>query len=403
MSKFRIGMSACAALFIVAVHPANGFAQRIKMSVKVPELETRVKQDSNDAAAHYNLALGYWSEKRYDEAEKQLRAAIQVEPRFAVAHLGLAYLPYARRSKLFDEVYEDEVPAEWKPKLEEADREFRHAFMIDPLVDLRIIGAVTPSSPDFVGITKAWGEAWGLYLQGYVDCQEGKYEDCNGRFAAFIKSIDGDRFDDRIPDAVYWYKGLAAAHIGKYDDALAHFRMLMNRDSIRIKEREKKGYDPPLSLRTNEYRYTLATINQAAGHLTEARQLYQEAVANDIGLYMAHVQLAGLAEMERDFPTAIAERRRAVDANPDDPSLLTDLGVTLGKAGQMEEAVATLERAADANPRDSRPLYWLGIGYTQLNRIPDARQSFTHFIEMAPTRYDKQIAAAKDRLAKLPQ
>ena len=66
---------------------------------------------------------------------------------------------------------------------------------------------------------------------------------------------------------------------------------------------------------------------------------------------MAHVQLAGLAEMERDFTTAIVERRRAVDANPDDPSLLTDLGVTLGKAGQMEEAVAMLERAADANPR----------------------------------------------------
>jgi Flp pilus assembly protein TadD len=77
--------------------------------------------------------------------------------------------------------------------------------------------------------------------------------------------------------------------------------------------------------------------------------------------------------------------------------------VTLGKAGQMEEAVAMLERAADANPRDSRPLYWLGIGYVQLNRIPDARTSFIHFIEMAPSRYDKQIASAKDRLAKLPQ
>jgi tetratricopeptide (TPR) repeat protein len=347
--------------------------------------------------------MGYWSEKRYDDAEKQLREALKVEPRFAVAHLGLAFLPYARRSKLFVEAWDDDVPAEWKPKLEEADREFRHAFMIDPLVDLRIIGAVTPSSPDFVGISKAYGEDWGLYLQGYVDCQEGKYEDCNGRFAAFIRSIDGDKFGDRVPDPVLWYKGLAAAHIGKYEDALLHFRTLLNRDSTRAAEREKKGYDPPLSLRTNEYRYTLATIDQAAGRTTEARQLYQEAVANDIGLYMAHVQLAGLAEGERDFATAIAERRRAADANPDDPSLLTDLGVTLGKAGQMEEAVATLERAADANPRDSRPFFWLGIGYVQLNRIPDARVSFTHFIEMAPSRYEKQIASAKDRLTQLPK
>src|SRR5262245_40730342 len=110
-SVCRILKSGCGvALVLILIQPGTAFAQRIKMSVKVPELETRVKQDSNDAAAHYNLALGYWSEKRYDEAEKQLRAAIQVEPRFAVAHLGLAFLPFARRSKLFVEAYEDAVP-----------------------------------------------------------------------------------------------------------------------------------------------------------------------------------------------------------------------------------------------------------------------------------------------------
>jgi tetratricopeptide (TPR) repeat protein len=378
-------------------------AQRIKLPMKLPDLEAKVQKDSNDAAAHYNLALGYWSAKRYDDAEVQLTSAIQIEPRFAAAHLAKAYLPYARRPKLFEEGWEDKVPAEWQPKVEQSDREYRHAFMIDPLVDLRIMGAVTPSSPDFVGVSKAWGEVWGLYLQGYEDCQEGKYEDCNGRFAAFIREIDGDRFSDRIPDSVLWYKGLAAAHVGKFDDAIGNFRLLMGRDAERQKEREKKGYDQSLSLRTNEYRYTLATIYQAAGKTSEAASMYQEAVASDIGLYMAHVQLAGLAEGGRQFSTAITERRRAVDANPDDPSLLTDLGVTLGKAGQMEEAVSTLERAADANPRDVRPLYWLGIGYVQVNKIPEARTSFTQFIERAPSRYEKQVVAAKDRLAQLPK
>ena len=58
--------------------------------------------------------------------------------------------------------------------------------------------------------------------------------------------------------------------------------------------------------------------------------------------------------------------------------------MTLGKAGQMEEAVAMLERAADANPRDFRPLYWLGIGYVQVKKIPDARATFTQFIETRP-------------------
>lgn len=397
------GWFAGAVLFAGSVSAGTLEAQRIKLPMKLPELEAKVQHDSNDAAAHYNLALGYWSGKRYDEAEAQLTSAIQIEPRFAAAHLAMAYLPYARRPKLFEEGWEDKIPAEWQPKVEQADREYRHAFMIDPLVDLRIMGAVTPSSPDFVGVSKAWGEVWGLYLQGYVDCQEGKYEDCNGRFAAFIKEIDGDRFGDRVPDTVLWYKGLAAAHVGKFEDAIAAFQTLMGRDEERQKEREKRGYDQRLSLRTNEYKYTLATIYQAAGKSGEAATMYQEAVATDIGLYMAHVQLAGLAEGGRQFSTAINERRRAVDANPDDPSLLTDLGVTLGKAGQMEEAVATLERAADANPRDVRPLYWLGIGYTQVKKIPEARATFTQFIERAPSRYEKQIAAAKERLAQLPE
>ena len=221
-----------------------------------------------------------------------------MEPRFAVAHLGLAYLPYARRSKLFAEAYDDEVPSEWKSKLEEADREFRHAFMIDPLVDLRIIGAVTPSSPDFVGITKAWGEEWGLYLQGYVDCQEGKYEDCNGRFAAFIKSIDGDHYDDRVPDAVFWYKGLAAAHIGKFDDAIASFPHADESGLDPCQGAREEGIRSAAFTADQRVRYTLATIYQAAGKRSEPRHLYQEAVADDIGLYMAHVQLAGLPKMD---------------------------------------------------------------------------------------------------------
>jgi Flp pilus assembly protein TadD len=49
-----------------------------------------------------------------------------------------------------------------------------------------------------------------------------------------------------------------------------------------------------------------------------------------------------------------------VDANPDDPSLVMDLGVTLGKAGRFADAEEALQRAEEANPRDARILFWLG-------------------------------------------
>jgi Flp pilus assembly protein TadD len=155
-------------------------------------------------------------------------------------------------------------------------------------------------------------------------------------------------------------------------------------------------------MRTNEYRYTLATILQSSGKTAEAIPLFEEVLNNDIGFYMAHVRLANIYEMERDYARAAKARQSAVDANPDDASLVTDLGVTLGKAGDFAGAESRLQQAYDANPRDVRPLFWLGIARIQLGKPVEAREAFEQFIRLAPTRYDRQIAMAKERLAQLP-
>ena len=49
------------ALAAGTVTPAT--AQRTKLPMKLEQLEARAQTDSNDAAAHYNVALGYWNEK----------------------------------------------------------------------------------------------------------------------------------------------------------------------------------------------------------------------------------------------------------------------------------------------------------------------------------------------------
>lgn len=376
-------------------------AQRIKLPVKLPELEQRVKADSNDAAAHYNVALGYWNEKRYDDAERALKMAVTIEPRFAPAHLALAYLPFARRPKLWDEIWDNAVPEDQVPLLKRADSEYRHAFLIDPLVDLRILAVATPPKPNFVDVNNYFGEIWALYFQGFADCQEGKYEDCHGRFAALIREIDGDRFGERIPASVHWYKGIAAAHVGKHDIAERHFRTLLALGDEAVKERERKGDLTRVPLQSNEFRYTLATILQAAGRTSEAIALFREVLNNDVGFYMANVRLANIHEAARDYPRAVQERLNAVNVNPDDASLLTDLGVTLGKAGMMPQAESRLQAAADANPRDTRSLYWLGIAQQELGKTAEARATFNRFVELAPSRYQPQVAMAKERLARL--
>jgi tetratricopeptide (TPR) repeat protein len=137
--RVRVGVLLPALLILVT--PLQ--AQRIKLPVKLRELESQAQQDSLDAAAHYNVALGYWNEKRYDDAERELRLAAAIDAKFAEAYLALAYLSYARRPKLWAEEAQDKVPEEWKSRLEESDRMYRRAFLVNPMVDLRIAGAVT--------------------------------------------------------------------------------------------------------------------------------------------------------------------------------------------------------------------------------------------------------------------
>lgn len=384
---------------LLAAAPLAG--QRLKISVRLPELEQRVKADSNDAAAHYNVALGYWQEKRFDDAERALRTSVRIEPRFAPAHLALAYLPFARRPKLWDEIVNDEVPADQVAALKESDREYRHAFLIDPMVDLRILGAAEWKKPDFGDARDYLGEAWALFFQGFADCQEGHYEECHGRFASLIREIDGDRYADRIPTSVLWYKGIAAAHLNKNDIAATHFRTLLTREHARADSAERKGEFSRVPLKENEYRYVLATILQADGKTGEAITMFRQVLSEDVGYYMANVRLANIYEAQRDFPSAVAQRQFAVNINPDDASLLLDLGVTLGKAGMMPEAEAKLQAAVDANPRDTRAWYWLGVAQQAEGKRAEAKATFERFVALAPSRYGPQIAMARERLAQL--
>src|SRR4051812_8681195 len=80
-------------LLVVGARPSAG--QRLKITSSVPALEEAARRDSTDAAAHYNLALGYWTKSKWDEADSALRRALAIDPRFASAYLALAFLPQA--------------------------------------------------------------------------------------------------------------------------------------------------------------------------------------------------------------------------------------------------------------------------------------------------------------------
>lgn len=370
-------------------------AQGLEPSKDIPRLESKLQLDSNDAQLHYQLGVAYWSRKRYDEAERSFRTAIAIERRFASAYLALSYLPFARRKQLFKEIEKGKVPPEWREPLDEADRQRRLAFLINPMVDLQIVGAVVPTSEGVY-----FGRQLVIVMDPFSAFIHGNYISAFSIFDSWVTQQEKKEGRDSVPGGLLWFRGLSAGHVGQHAVAIADFETLLARG---VKAETTSTRHGPIPLQTNDFRYILALLNYRAGRYDQAIALYKEALGNDIGLFMAHVQMGKMYEERQQWAEAIEHFRGAVLTNPDDPSLLLDLGIVLREGGNLAESEATLRDAMQANPRDSRVTYHLGITLQQADKKNDARDVFRRFLGSAPSRYERQIVDVRERLVALDQ
>jgi tetratricopeptide (TPR) repeat protein len=229
---------------------------------------------------------------------------------------------------------------------------------------------------------------------GLATFRNGQYDQAYAWFDRFARLLGEGADSAQVPGFVLHYRGLAAAHLNDYPSALRDFTTLHRvRDGDEI---GNFGIDPVLDT------YILAWLEEHVGALDQAIALYQEALARDLGLWMAHVQLARIYDERGAWVDALRERQLAVEADPEDASLLLDLGITQFKAGRLEEAAATLRQAAVGLPRNFRVAYFEGIVAVQLARPAEARSAFQRFLALVPSRYGEQIEEVRGRLRDLP-
>ena len=365
-------------------------SSRVRTDVTLDELQTAAARDSADAIAQYNLAIGYWSQENFAEAGEALRRAVRIDPRFAEGYLALAYLPYAQRPQLWQEVFEDRVPEEWQDALIESERHYGHAFMINPLVDMRILGAVTPMG--------GFSTYYDAFFRGFEDYRNGNYEAAYGRYDRLIRELEIEWRQDaraRMPDAILLHRGLAAAHLGNWDVAVGDLQIIYDRHLDVEREHDGLVHVP---LQTNHYRYILAVLQEGAGHLAEAQSLLYEAATEDLGLYMAHVRLANIAEARGDAQVALSERQLAVDANPEDPTVHLEQGLTYANVRMYPQAIASLETAIRLNPLDAQAHYFLGVVHEMAGNTQASLSALERFVAIAPARMAQERADAQTRL-----
>ncbi len=196
--------------FIIAclLAPRMLAAQRLSLAVPLDTLVAAAARDSLDPGRQYDLGVGYWFYRRYGAADSAFRRAIAIEPKYARGYLALAWLQYARRPKLGKWEAKHQLPDSLKPVVAEAERFYEQAFLIDPLVDLQILGLVF--GPD--RFTMLPGSA-DNYIVALVDGPEsfwaGQYDGAYALLDRPVAKVPPAERAGKIPEILLWYHGLA--------------------------------------------------------------------------------------------------------------------------------------------------------------------------------------------------
>jgi adenylate cyclase len=107
--------------------------------------------------------------------------------------------------------------------------------------------------------------------------------------------------------------------------------------------------------------------------LEQAHKAALLAIERDDAEAWGHYALAGYFLYRRQFDKSIAQFRRALDLNPNDPDVLTDFGYALSYAGESKEALETCLKGRRLNP--FYPEWYippLGQIYYDAGRYPEA-------------------------------
>lgn len=384
--------------------------QRPWRQLDLDSLSAATVADSDDAVVQYHNALVYWDHKKYDQADSLLRRAAMLAPEYADVQLALSVLPLSRGGRYLEDLDHRLSKDSMAAFVRSMHAAARRAFLFDPGVDLSVLARAgdnylpqarrgivlqTPRGPVFMVLGDPW---WlGPLKKGARALVAGKPDDAFKTLDETLHRKEMQQSGYLGDDFVWWY-ALAAFHVHNYDRAVAALQTLVQRATDQ--EGSASQWSPPQA--RPDYEYLLATALYLGNAYDRADSGFRAALDLDLGLYMAHVQLARIAEARNDWAGAAVERQRAIDADPEDGGLYLDLGATLLHAGRAEAAETAFVRGADLAPFDPRAWYLLGVTAQGNGHTDVARSALDRFLAIAPSRFADEVTDARARETHFP-
>jgi tetratricopeptide (TPR) repeat protein len=260
-----------------------------------------VPTQSIEAWESYQLGKQRMARRSSDalaEAEQFFREAIELDPQFALAHVGLADVLRLRIA------YSGAAPA---TALTEVDKSVAEALRLQP------------------DLSEAWASAGGIALFRRA------YDDAETKFRRAIE------INPNNATARHWYS-LVLRDTGRHDESL-----------------EQIGRAVALDPMSPTMRLVLGVVLEAQGRFLDAEQAYRKGTTIDPLLPSSYHALAELTAYALGRPAdAVPLARKAMALDPGGPNSIFTLALLLDDLGEGQEAMQLAMDAARRWPDSSR-------------------------------------------------
>ena len=193
--------------------------------------------------------------------------------------------------------------------------------------------------------------AWNLL--GVLYGRERRWDEA---LKALARSVEAE---PRAADSLV-NRGWVLMELRRYEDTIAAFET-----AIKLQPRLARAHAGLGSV-----------LVEARGDYTEGMRHYLAAVKLDPENATLLNDLGWLSYKMRRYPEAVAALERAAALDPTNPMIQTNLGLAYQKAGKLEEAVTHLQQALAIHPQYTLALYALGKTYESRGRYDDAIQAY---------------------------
>jgi Flp pilus assembly protein TadD len=324
---------------------------------------------------------------RWDEAEKEFRAAYTAGDRSELTMAGLALADMRKSDRKAAQAYVDEA----KQRAPQTD--LARLVYAAAMIKLEQFSSATETLTSITRSKNANGEAAWLILAdlkvyfGEADQAADILRDAINRFPddarAYAELARVDLFADRIPE------GKAEANRALAKDPDSYLARLARGDLAKLDgdgRQAEIAYTEATNLNPADDRgwFGLGQVNSEREEVKAGQRNLGEALRINPGGPGYRGELGSLDTFANYLDLAEAELNAALKSNPADYIALTGKGIEQLKRGETIDALESFNKASLMEPRYARVHMYSAVAYYQLGRASRALESLKRASELDP-------------------